>query len=438
MDEKTIAELCRKHTIYSWAASGAAAPLVITRAEGVHVWTADGTRLLDFASQALSVHIGHGHPAVRRAMKEAADGLIFSTPSCASESKARLGELLARVFPGDLNSFFFTLGGADANENAIKMARQYTGRGKVIGRYRGYHGATHAASELGGDPRRRHVPDLPGFVHILDIEPHLYQFGASDDDKIERYLRYVEETIWMEGPEQIAAMFVETVPGTNGVLVPPAGYLARLAALLRDHGILLVCDEVMTGFGRTGKMFAFEHHSVTPDLVTCAKGLSSSYVPLGCVAVSQPIADYFQDHVYWGGATYSGHPFVLAVARAAIEVLIEERMVENAAEQGEVLSARLAAMAERHRSVVAARSIGLFAALELAPELFPTALRQPDQHGSKASKQLGKRLRDDGLFCIIRHNNLFVVPPLCIARAELDEGLDIIDRQLEALDATMP
>jgi taurine---2-oxoglutarate transaminase len=370
-------------------------------------------------------------------MKETADDLIFCAPSCATEARARLGQLLARVFPGDLNSFFFTLGGADANENAIKMARQVTGRPKVIGRYRGYHGSTHAAAELGGDPRRHHVPPLPGFVHILDIEPHIFEFGDSDAHKIDRYLRYVDEMIWMEGPDQIAAMFIEPVPGTNGVLIPPAGYLAPLAEILRRHGILLVCDEVMTGFGRTGKMFAFEHHGVVPDMVTCAKGLTSSYVPLGCVAVTEAIAGYFQKNVFWGGATYNAHPFSLAVARAAVQVIIDEHMVENAAELGRPLAARLAAIAERHRAVTAVRSIGLFAAIELSPELFPDPMRQPDLHGSPASKQLGKQLREAGLFCIIRHNHLFVVPPLCIARAELDEGLDIIDRELTALDAMM-
>lgn len=434
MDGKTIADLCRKHTIYAWAAGGSVSPLPVVRAEGVHVWTADGARLLDFGSQALSVHIGHGHPAVRKAMKEAADGLIFCAPSCASEARARLGELLSRIFPGDLDSFFFTLGGADANENAVKMARQFTGRPKVIGRYRAYHGATHAATELGGDPRRRHSPPIPGFVHILDIAPHLYSFGASDAEKLERYLEYVEEMIWMEGPDQIAAMFVEAVPGTNGVLVPPAGTLAGLAELLRPHGILLACDEVMTGFGRTGRMFAFEHDGVAPDLVTCAKGLSSSYVPLGCVAVSEPIAAYFREHVFWGGATYNAHPFALEVARATLQVLLDEGMVENAAALGKVLSTRLAAIAAGHPSVAAARSIGLFGAIELSEALFPTALHQPDQHGSKASKQLAGALREDGLFAIIRHNNLFVVPPLCITRAQLDEGLDVIDRRLGALD----
>jgi taurine--2-oxoglutarate transaminase len=436
MDTKTIVDLCRKHTMFSWSAGDALSPLAIERAEGLYLWTTEGHRLLDFWSQMFVVNIGHGHPAVRRAMHEAADDLLYCAPSAATEVRARLGERLARVFPGDLNTFFFTLGGAEANENAIKIARQYTGRLKVLGRHRAYHGATHATMALAGDVRGRHISPLPGYVRLLNIEPDRFSFGETDAEKARRYLEYVEEVIHVEGPSQIAAMFVETVPGTNGVAVPPAGYLKPLAELLRRHGILLVCDEILTGFGRTGRMFAFEHQGVVPDIVTTAKGLTSGYVPLGCVAVSDPIAEHFRKNVFWGGLTYNAHPFLLRVAMAVQDVLTEEHLVDNAAAQGAFLETRLRE-ARRHPAVRDARSLGLLGVIELDPKVMPSEREHPDKASSPASKAFARGLHEQGLTTLVRYNQVFVAPPLPIGRDELSRGLDIIDAKLGELDETL-
>ncbi len=434
MGSKDIVDLCKRHTVYAWTAGSSVSPLPIERAEGVYVWTADGDKLLDLASQSISVNIGHGHPAVRAAMKEAADDLIYAAPSAATRARAELGQLLAEMTPKSFNKFFFTLGGAEANENAIKMAQQFTGRPKIIGRYHSYHGATAATAALGGDPRRRYSPDVPGFLHVPDSESGVGSFGESDAEKIQNYLNYIENVIRLEGPDQIAAMFIESIPGTNGVLIPPAGLLSGLASLLERYEILLVCDEVLTGFGRTGELFAFEHEGIEPDLVTMAKGLSSSYVPLGAVAVSDPIASYFDEHVFGGGLTYNSHPFLLNVAAATLRVLREEGLVENAAALGGYLSSRLEALSARHPCVVGFRSRGLLGALELDTSIANSLWQNPNRPLTDHAKVLVKGLRARGVYAMIRFNILFVCPPLCITEDELGLGLDAIDAELYEMD----
>ncbi|MGE0638657.1 MAG: aminotransferase class III-fold pyridoxal phosphate-dependent enzyme [Thermoanaerobaculia bacterium] len=434
MNGQEIVDLCLEHTLFSWSATGAVPPLPIVRAEGVHFHTADGRRLLDFNSQLMSVNIGHSHPRVIAAMKEACDGLLFVQPGFATEARARLARRLAGLCPGDIDSFFFTLGGAEANENAIRAAKLYTGRQKILARHRSYHGGTNAMLQLTGDPRRwANEPGMPGVVRVMDPWPYRYSFGDDPESVTRNNLIYVEELIEIEGPQTIAAMIVETVTGTNGILIPPPGYLKGLKELLGRHGILLICDEVMAGFGRTGKLFAFEHFDVVPDLVTMAKGLTSSYVPLGAVGLSRPIAEHFREHVFWGGLTYNAHPFCLAVADAAIEVLLDEGMVENAARLEPVMREEMERLAVRHRSVATHRNIGLFGIVELRKDARDTPIA-PYNGSHPAMGKLYRALLDGGLYTVVRGNHFMTNPPLSITEAELREGFAILDRALSIVD----
>ena len=323
MSSAAIVDACKRHSMFSWSATASVSPLALARAEGVYLYTPENQRYLDFNSGLMSVNIGHGHPAVIKAIQEQAATLCFAYPGFATEIRAKLSLRLAQLFPDPLNTFFYTLGGADANENAIKAARLFTGRHKIMARYRSYHGATHGAISLTGDPRRWPTePGMPGVVRVMDPRPYSFSFGTTDEEVVANNLRYLEEVIAYEGPHTIAAMFIETVTGTNGILPPPVGYLAGLKALLDKHGILLVCDEVMCGWGRTGALFAFQHGGIVPDIVTSAKGLTSSYLPLGVMAVSDRIAAHFQTHVFSGGLTYNAHPICMAAALAAVNVLV--------------------------------------------------------------------------------------------------------------------
>ena len=304
MDSQEMIDLCLQHTMYTWTKNGAVSPKPIARAEGVYMYTPEGDRILDWNSQLMSVNIGHSHPRVLQAMKDQVDSLLYVWPGTATEPRARLGQKLAEIVPGNINRFFFTLGGAEANENAIKAARAYTGKFKILSRYRSYHGATNACMQLTGDPRRlQNEPGAPGFIKTMGPYPYEVSWGTTDAEIVANNLRYLDEVIMYEGPETIAAMFIEPVVGTNGIIIPPDGYLKALKELLESHGILLVCDEVMAGFGRTGKLFAFEHGGIVPDIVTMAKGLTSSYAPLGAMGISDPIAKSLQDNVFWGGLT---------------------------------------------------------------------------------------------------------------------------------------
>ena len=276
MNSEEMVRLSKEHTLYTWKASGTVDPMPVEHAEGIYMYTPDGERIIDFNSQLMSVNIGHNHPKVRAAIKEQVDKLTYVWPGTATEPRAKLGQLLASITPDSMNTFFFCLSGAEANENALKFAKQFTGRQKVIARYRSYHGATNACMQLTGDPRRlANEPGMPGVIHVMDPRPYHYSFGQTDEEVVANNLEYLEEVIMYEGPDTIAAMFVETVTGTNGILPPPEGYLPGLKAMLEKYGILLVCDEVMAGFGRTGKMFAFENFGIEPDILCMAKGLTS-------------------------------------------------------------------------------------------------------------------------------------------------------------------
>jgi len=435
MDAAEMVRLCKAHTMYSWSAGDSVEPLPISGAEGIWFWGPDGRRLLDFNSHVMSVNVGHGHPRVIAAIKAQLDVLPFAMPGSATEVRARLGKLLADITPGDIDVFFFTTGGAEANENAIKAARWYTGRHKILSRYRSYHGATHGAAQLTGDPRRwPNEPGAPGFVKVMDPEPYTYSFGATDAERTEQNLRYLAEIIQYEGPETLAAMVIETVTGTNGVLPPPAGYLRGLRELLDRHGILLVCDEVMSGFGRTGRMYAFEHAGVIPDIVTMAKGMTSCYQPLGAMGIRQPIADHFKANVFHGGLTYNSHPTSLAAAEACIHVLRDEGLIDNARRLEPVMREEMDRLTAEHPSVKGGRVLGLFGMVDLQKDAAGTRLAPYGEHSALGEAFKG-RLLELGLYTYVRWSEFTCIPPLCITEAELRQAFSIIDEALAVVDA---
>ena len=434
METKEIIQLCKQHTLYTWAATDAVNPIPVAKAEGVYFWTPEGKRYLDWNSQLMSVLIGHSHPKVVAAMKKAAEGLIYIYPQTATEVRARFSKRLADLTPGNINTFYYTLGGAEANENAIRAAKQFTGRQKIMARYRSYHGGTNATMQLTGDPRRwPNEPGMPGVVRVMDPHPYDYSFGKTDEEITKNNLQYVEEVIQYEGPHTIAAMIIETVTGTNGVLPPPKGYLQGLRALTKKHGILLICDEVMAGFGRTGKLYAFEHGDIVPDMVTMAKGLTSSYVPLGAVGFSDEIAEYFRKNTFWGGLTYNSHPFCLAVGEAVLDVLVGEGMIENAAKLEKSMRREMDRLTKQHPSLKEGRCIGLFGMLDVQKNT-KGELIAPYNGSHPAMGKLAKFLDEQGLFTFIRWSSIACNPPLCITEEQLQEGFAIIDRALEITD----
>ena len=432
MTTEEIVRLNREYTFFSWSAQAHINPLVMDRAEGVYFWDPDGKRYIDFNSQLMSVNIGHGDRRVADAIADQAHTLAFAAPQFATEVRGRLGQLLAELTPGDLKTFFFTLGGAEANENALRMARMVTGRQKVIARFRSYHGASAGAISVTGDPRRwASEPAIPGVIRVLDP----WRWGREQPEPVDEHLAYLEEVIQYEGPQTIAAFILETVTGTNGILIPPDGYLQGVRDLCTKYGILMIADEVMAGFGRTGRWFAVDHWDVVPDLLTMAKGLTSSYLPLGAVAMSPKVVEFFADRVYYGGLTYSAHPVSCAAAIAAVNVLRDDDLVGNAARLGPLMGDLLAGLQARHASVGAVRNIGLFGVVELIRD---RVSRKPIAEFNTVSPimtALDARLRQAGLYTMTHWNAFFTNPPLCITAAQLREGFEIIDRALDATDA---
>ncbi len=433
-----ILEDAKRYVLYSWSVQDAIAPIAVAGAEGRHFWDYDGKRYLDFASQLVNVSIGHQHPRVVAAIKEQAERLCTIGPPMASESRSTLGRLLAEVTPGNLSMAFFTNGGAEANENAIKLARWYTGRHKVIARYRSYHGATGGAITLTGDPRRWAAePGIPGVVRMLDPYTYRCPAGHPDPCPVCTGAPHLEEILQYEGPETVAAVILETVVGTNGIIVPPDGYLKSIREVCGRYGIVLICDEIMAGFGRTGKWFACEHWDVVPDILTVAKGINSGYVPLGAMVISEPIAEWIRGRFFAGGLTYSGHPLACAAAVASIEAFREEGIVEHAAEAGDAFRDELAQLAERHPCVGEVRGLGCFWGLELVKN---RATREPlvpfNAAGEAAAPitRMAKAALERGLYLMTHWNVVMVCPPLSITREELDEGIAILDEALAVAD----
>jgi taurine--2-oxoglutarate transaminase len=413
-------------------------PIAVAGAEGRHFWDYDGRRYLDFASQLVNVSIGHQHPKVVAAIKEQADQLCTIGPPMATESRSRLGRLLAEVTPGDLTMSFFTNGGAEANENAIKLARWYTGRHKVIARYRSYHGATAGAMTLTGDPRRWAAePGIPGVVRMLDPYTYRCPAGHPHPCPVCTGAPHLEELLAYEGPQTVAAVILETVTGTNGVIPPPDGYLQAIREVCDRHGILLILDEVMAGFGRTGRWFACDHWDVVPDILTVAKGINSGYVPLGAMVVREPIADWVRDKFFAGGLTYSGHPLACAAGVASIEAFREEGIVEHAAELGPRFEAGLRALADRHPSVGEVRGLGCFWGVELVRNRETREMLVPFNASGEAATpilRVAKAALERGLYLMVHWNVVMVCPPLTITSEELEEGLDALDAALAVAD----
>lgn len=431
MSGQEIVDLCRRHTIYEWSAQAAVDPIPVARSKGIYFWTPEGKRFIDFNSQLMCVNIGHGDERVIRAIAAQAATLAYANPFMATEVRARLGARLAAIAPGDIDVFFFTNGGADANENAIRIARLVTGRHKIAARYRSYHGGTAGSLALTGDPRRWAAePGMPGVIRIPDFY-HGIQRGS---DSVEQVLAQTGEVLQMEGPHTIAAIIVEPVTGTNGILVPPDGYLQGLRRLCDTHGILLIADEVMAGFGRTGEWFSVNHWGVVPDLISMAKGLTSAYVQLGAVGMRRSIADHFQKNVFYGGLTYNSHPLACAAALATLDVYEEDGLIENARRMGTVMRGLLDDLQRRHPSVGATRSIGLFGIVELIRNRQTREPMAPFNGTSPEMQALLKFFRQEGLYTFVRWNTFFTNPPLCITEAEMREAFAIIDRGLEITD----
>ncbi len=434
MTADEIVELAKRYTLYDWQAQSKAMPIAVDHAEGVYFYGTDGTRYLDLNSQLMGVNIGHGDRRVIEAITRQGEKLPYVSPFMAFEGRAVLGRKLAELFPGDISTSFFTLGGAEANENAIKIAKAYTGRQKILARYRSYHGSTSGAMQLTGDPRRwPNEPGIGGVVHVLDS----YHGPDRYVDDAETAIRYLQETIELEGPDTIAAFILETVVGTNGILIPPDGYLRGVRDLCDRFGILMIADEIMCGFGRTGEWFAVDHWDVVPDLITTAKGLTSCYLPLGAVGIRPHIADHFTDNVFWGGLTYNSHPMSIAAAIAVIDVMESDDLVGNARRMGEVLRARHERMAERHPSVGLHRNIGLFGVLELVKSRETMEPLSPFNQTNSTMGRVNRFLLDNGVFTMIRWNHLMTNPPLCITEEQLGEAFDVVDKALEIADQAM-
>lgn len=433
-----IVQWTKDYTLFEWAAQSAAAPLPVSHAKGVYFWTVDGRRFLDFNSQLMSVNIGHGDERVIRAIAEQAARAPYVNPSMTTEVRAVLGKMIAEVTPGNLKKSFFTLGGSEANEAAIRIARAVTGRQKILARWRSYHGGTAGSMTLTGEPRRWGAePGIPGVVRIPDPYYYRCRLPISEAQFMQECLDQTEDIIQFEGPRTIAAMILETVTGTNGIIIPSEAWFKGIRALCDKYGILLIADEVMCGFGRTGKWFAVEHFGVQPDIMTVAKGLTSSYAPLGACVVSEDIGAYFDNRALPTGLTYNSHALSCAAAIACINVYKEDNLIERAAEMGRFLAEQEDALADKHPSVGEARHIGLFTIFELVKN---KATREPMAPYNAAGKDMEvmnkvrKHLLDRGVFAFVRWNTVFANPPLCITREQIQEGLTAIDEALSIAD----
>ena len=431
-----VARLCREYTLFEWSVQSAVKPICVDRADGVYFWDTDGKRYIDFNSQLMNVNIGHNNRKVIQAIKDQADRLVYTSPFHATDVRGLLGQKLAEI--SGLKKSFFTLGGAEANENAVKIARYYTGKHKVLARYRSFHGGTAGAITLTGDPRRWPAePGMPGIIHFLD--PYCYRcpFGQQKETCHLECARHLEEVIMYEGAQTIASVHIETVTGTNGIIAPPKDYLQQVRAICDKNNILLVTDEVMCGFGRCGQWFAFQNWGIKPDIIACAKGLTSGYVPLGAAIVSDEIGQYFEDHALYAGLTCNSHALACATALATISVYEDDGVLENARAMGKVLGRELEKLKENHPSVGEVRYLGLFSIVEFVKNrqtrepLVPFNAK-PAEMGPMT--KLNAFLREKGVFTFVRWNTMHLNPPLCINEAQIVEAMAAIDKSLEITD----
>lgn len=445
LPDDEILPLSKEHVFWTWSAQAKVNPIAIKKAKGVYFWDVDDKKYLDFNSMTMCVNIGHGDERIIKAMQEQAGELPYAAPGMTTKIRAFASKTVADVTPNKaLSKILFTLGGADANENAIKLARGYTKKHKILSRYRSYHGATAGAMAATGDPRRvAWEPNLmTGVVHFLD--PYRYRStfhrtnpNISEEDFARDYVNHLEEIILYEGPDSIAAILLETVTGTNGIIIPPNGYMQGIRQLCDKYNILMICDEVMSGFGRTGKWFAIEHWNVVPDMITMAKGLTSAYAPLGAVAMKPEIAAAFDDHAFESGLTYTSHPISLAAAVANINAMREDNVLGNATSMGQVMRRMLNDLGESHPSIGEVRSIGLFGIIELVKDRKSKEPMTPWNQSSPEMNALKKYCLDHGLFLYTHWHTVLIIPPLIINETQLKEGFDVLDKALEITDRTV-
>ncbi len=431
VDIERVQRDTREHVLISWLAQGGLAPLVVTGGEGV--WIHSGARrILDFSSTLVNTNLGHQHPKVVQAIVDQAQRLTYAAPGFTDEPRATLARMIAEVAPGDLVKTLFTTGGSEAIEEAIKIARLYTGRHKILTQWRSFHGQTQGAMTAGGDNRRwANEPGIPGVVHFLNPDPYRSVFGND----VQQALAHVEEVVWYEGPDRIAAIVCEPIVGASGLIVPPDGFFQGIRALCDRYGIVMVLDEVMTGFGRTGKWFAAEHWNVAPDIMTFAKGVNSGYVPLGGAIVDAPIAKHFDEHVLWHGLTYSGHALACAAGVATIQAYEDERVIEHAAAMGEVLGRELRGLMERHPSVGDVRGKGLMWGIELVKDRgTKEMLERWNGPSQKLAAALRSALMKRDVYVMCRWNLMVIAPPLVTTEDELRIGIRAIDEALEIAD----
>lgn len=434
-----VSQACKTYSLQSWSKQGNIAQLPIEKAEGIYFWDYDGNRYTDMSSQLVNNNLGFGNKAISDAIKEQVDKFCFVGPSYGAESRGKLAKKIVELMPDNIAKVFFTNAGADANENAIKIAKMFTGRNKVFSRYRSYHGSSFGAGNLTGEPRRYALePGIPGFVKFFD--PYVYREAIpfeSEEAATKFYLAKLEEQIIYEGADQVAAIVMETITGSNGIIIPPKGYLPGVRALCDKYGIMMICDEVMAGWCRTGKMFAFENFGVKPDIVSFAKGVTCGYVPLGGVAVSKDIAEYFDDHVLSCGLTYSGHPLACAAGVACVNYYKEANILENVNAVGKVLGEILEGFKEKFACVGDVRYIGLFSCVELVKD--KTTKEPMVPYGKDPEGIMGKiigMLKAKGFMTYSHENMIFVCPPLIITKEQLEEEMKKMEEVLGVVDET--
>lgn len=438
MNTEQTKKIDREHVIYSWSIQGKVNPIAIDRAEGIYMYTPEGKKIIDFISGLICVNVGHSHPHVLKAMREQMEKITYISPSFTSEAKAKLCSMIADVTPGDLDYVFLCNGGAEANENAIKVARWITGRQKIYSAWISYHGATAGAITLTGDPRRWPAePGIPGVVKYFGPYPYRCPFGSEDPEECsKRTLNVLKTQIMIDGPKTIAAIFMEPIVGTNGIIIPPKSYMKGVKAICEENGILFVVDEVMAGWGRTGKWFGIEHFDIVPDIMTTAKGLTSGYIPLGAMIWNKKIWDHFYDKPFVSGLTYTGHALACATGIANIEVYKQEKLIEKTAELDKFFTKKLNELKDKHPSVGDVRNIGLWACIELVSNKKTKApiAGYNDCHRN-ISGEITKRLLELGVYTYSKWDFIFLAPPLIITKKQLEEVIEVLDKVLEYPDS---
>lgn len=439
-ETKEIIEDCMEHTLFSWSKQKGINPIAVAHAKGVYIYDYDGKKYLDFSSGLMNVNIGHGDQRITEAVSRQMQEVSYVTPSCVTRARGDLGKKLAEICPGDLNKAFFTLCGASSIENGIKLARLYTGRHKILTRYRSYHGSTNAAMSASGDPRKLPV-DSQQAVNFVHFEiPYAYRWEYGDENLLKEALDQVDRIIHYEGPKNIAAFLLEGESGSSGCMKYPEGYLKGLKKLCDEHGILLIMDEVMSGFGRTGKWFGFQNHDIVPDMIAMAKGLTSGYLPFGCLMVSDKIAAKFDDVMLPLGLTYSAHPVCCAAAIENLKIYEEDNLIENAKEMGKYLDGKIARMMESHPSIGNWRNTGLLGCLELVKDRKtkePFAPFNAKADEMQVMNKVAAKIKELGMYTFVKWNYIFIAPPLCVTTEQIDEGLAIISEALAFTDAAV-